>query len=106
MSLVETNVSGKKLTISHGKYRLRSTVFEVLIIVNSLEGIIVGGNIEEFQPAIKWLKDNQPSEINPKLCHGDFHPGNVMGTWTKVSGIIDWDLANISDPECDVAFFR
>jgi len=75
-------------------------------VLNSLEGIIVGGNIEEFQPAIKWLKENQPSEINPKLCHGDFHPGNVMGTWTKVSGIIDWDLANIADPECDVAFFR
>lgn len=44
MQLVETNVSGKKLTISHGKHHLRPTTFEVFIIVENLEGVSIAGS--------------------------------------------------------------
>ncbi|MEX1254874.1 MAG: phosphotransferase [Dehalococcoidia bacterium] len=36
-----------------------------------------------------------------RLCHGDFHPGNVIGTERPV--IIDWTNVTRGDPDGDVA---
>ena len=44
MPLIETDVSGKKLTISHGKHHLRPTVFEVFITVKNLKGVAISGS--------------------------------------------------------------
>jgi hypothetical protein len=44
MPLIETDVSGKKLTISHGKHHLRPTIFEVYITVKNLEGVAISGS--------------------------------------------------------------
>ena len=44
MPLIETDVSGKKLTISHGKHHLRPTRFEVYITVKKLEGVAISGS--------------------------------------------------------------
>jgi hypothetical protein len=44
MPLIKTDVSGKKLTISHGKHYLRPTVFEVFITVNNLEDVVISGS--------------------------------------------------------------
>ena len=44
MPLIETDVSGKKLTISHGKHQLRPTVFEVFITVKNLEDVTISGS--------------------------------------------------------------
>ena len=44
MPLIETDVSGKKLTVSHGKHHLRPTVFEVFITVENLEGVAISGS--------------------------------------------------------------
>jgi aminoglycoside phosphotransferase (APT) family kinase protein len=37
-----------------------------------------------------------------RLCHGDFHPGNMMGTWETLVAI-DWGDASRGDPLADVA---
>ena len=44
MPLIETDVSGKKLTISHGKHHLRPTAFEVFITVKNLKGVAISGS--------------------------------------------------------------
>jgi hypothetical protein len=44
MPLIETDVSGDKLTISHGKHHLRPTVFEVFITVKDLAGVAISGS--------------------------------------------------------------
>ena len=44
MPLIETEVAGNKLTISHGNNRLRPTFFEVYITVQNLEGIGISGS--------------------------------------------------------------
>jgi hypothetical protein len=44
MPLIETYVSGKKLTISHGKHHLRPTLFEVFITVKNLEDVTISGS--------------------------------------------------------------
>ena len=46
LPLIETHVSGKKLTISHGNHNLRPTVFEVFITVNNLGGVTISGSGE------------------------------------------------------------
>lgn len=37
-----------------------------------------------------------------RLCHGDFHPGNVLGTWDRPV-VIDWGDAARGDAAADVA---
>ena len=44
MPLIETRVSGNRLTISHGNHRLRPTSFEVYITIRNLEGVGISGS--------------------------------------------------------------
>lgn len=37
-----------------------------------------------------------------RLCHGDFHLGNMLGTWDEPF-VIDWGVASRGDPTGDVA---
>lgn len=56
-----------------------------------------------LQPGLTWLQQNEP--LIPKLviCHGDFHPLNILMEGGKISGILDWSSFQISDPAHDVA---
>ena len=44
MPLIETQVSGNRLTISHGSHRLRPTSFEVYITIQNLRGVGISGS--------------------------------------------------------------
>jgi hypothetical protein len=44
--------------------------------------------------------DGLPS--GDRLCHGDFHPGNVLGPWRQPV-VIDWGGVTRGDPVADVA---
>ena len=44
MPLIETDVSGNKLTISHGNHHLRPTEFEVYITIKNLQGVGISGS--------------------------------------------------------------
>lgn len=55
-------------------------------------------------PVMVWLRDNRPGDRKtPVVCHGDFHPGNVMVDNGTVTGVIDWPGASFADAEHDVA---
>jgi aminoglycoside phosphotransferase (APT) family kinase protein len=45
-----------------------------------------------------------PTEL--VLCHRDFHPGNVLWSRGKVSGVVDWTHACRGAPAADVAHCR
>ena len=62
--------------------------------------------LEGYRPGLQWLRDNRIVPTRPKLCHGDIQPRNFMAGWTRVTGIIDWELACVADPELDVAVLR
>src|SRR5262249_59440484 len=46
------------------------------------------------------LPDTLPA--GDRLCHGDFHLGNMIGTWAHAE-VIDWGDATRGDPLADVA---
>jgi aminoglycoside phosphotransferase (APT) family kinase protein len=58
---------------------------------------------EMLKPALKWMKENEPRDRRDVLCHGDFHPGNILVDDGMVSGVLDWSASRIGEPERDVA---
>jgi uncharacterized protein (TIGR02172 family) len=54
---------------------------------------------EKTEPACNFLHTLPNGK---SICHGDFHPDNILMTSTK-SVAIDWTNANIGNPLCDVA---
>ncbi len=51
-----------------------------------------------------WLLENRPAERGElAVCHGDFHPGNVMVDDGRVTGVIDWSGPKIAHVEYDLA---
>lgn len=62
----------------------------------------------EYLPWLKeivlWLIENRPSDCeHPSICHGDFHPYNLLAKGSKVTAILDWSSCSIGDPASDVA---
>jgi aminoglycoside phosphotransferase (APT) family kinase protein len=59
--------------------------------------------LDGLLPGVQWLVDNEPQAPGSlSICHGDFHPLNVLVDKGKVSGVIDWTYARIADPAYDV----
>ena len=54
-------------------------------------------------PAVDWLEANRPPPPRPVLCHGDFHPLNLLVRGGEITGILDWANFGIGDPMSDVA---
>jgi aminoglycoside phosphotransferase (APT) family kinase protein len=55
----------------------------------------------------KWLSDNRPADpVKLSLCHGDFHPGNILMEDGHVTGVIDWGNFAIGHADYDVAITR
>lgn len=52
----------------------------------------------------EWLIRNRPPA--PKslaICHGDFHPYNILMKDGKITGVLDWGGTRIADPALDIA---
>jgi aminoglycoside phosphotransferase (APT) family kinase protein len=63
-------------------------------------------SVEEFglsglRPAVDWLTANTPRQSTPVVCHGDFHPSNVLVDNGRLTGVIDWVKATIAEPAFD-----
>jgi autotransporter translocation and assembly factor TamB len=63
MPLIETTVSSKKLTISHGKNYLRPTTFEVFITVKNPEGVAISGS-GDISGKSRFVTDTFYAEIS------------------------------------------
>ena len=64
-------------------------------------------SIHGLGKALDWLADHRPAEAaRPVICHGDFHPQNVLMEDGVVTGVIDWPNALVADPAYDVATTR
>ena len=53
--------------------------------------------------AVDWLLEHRPPEpARLSICHGDFHPFNIMYVDGAVSGVLDWGGFSIADPAYDI----
>ena len=64
-------------------------------------------NVDGLRPALQWLLENRPGEPHENvICHGDFHPLNVLMKNGSVTGVVDWAMTVVGDPAFDVAGTR
>jgi aminoglycoside phosphotransferase (APT) family kinase protein len=69
-----------------------------------LAAAVEEGGLSSLAPAVSWLNANRPDDrAAVAICHGDFHPLNIMADGDTVTGVIDWANVAIAAPELDVA---
>ncbi len=53
---------------------------------------------------VEWLLENRPPEPERlSICHGDFHPMNILVKDGEVTGVIDWGTFRLADQASDLA---
>jgi aminoglycoside phosphotransferase (APT) family kinase protein len=59
--------------------------------------------LDGLKPGLEWLLEHRPPEPEERvICHGDFHPLNILMEGKVVSGVIDWANTTVADPAYDV----
>ncbi|MFC4024042.1 phosphotransferase family protein [Oceanobacillus longus] len=54
--------------------------------------------------AIEWLKVNKPNPVPLSIIHNDYRTGNLMYKDDEITGILDWEAAEVGDPRMDIAY--
>jgi aminoglycoside phosphotransferase (APT) family kinase protein len=52
------------------------------------------------------LADSIPATQRPTIVHGDYKLYNVIITGESVAAVVDWEMATLGDPLCDVGLFN
>ncbi|MBS0481711.1 MAG: phosphotransferase family protein [Proteobacteria bacterium] len=63
-----------------------------------------GGDRPILALALRWLSENLPPAVPPRLVHGDFRLGNLLVQQGRLTGVLDWELAHLGDPHEDLAY--
>jgi aminoglycoside phosphotransferase (APT) family kinase protein len=72
-----------------------------------LEARIRLGRLPGLETAMAWLSNRRPTgERRRVICHGDFHPQNILMADGRVTGVVDWPNVIVADPAFDVAATR
>lgn len=68
--------------------------------------MISGHRVPGVVDDIRWLQERTEMAAfdDPRVCHLDFNLGNVLMRRRGHATVIDWDMAALTDPWCDVAF--
>jgi aminoglycoside phosphotransferase (APT) family kinase protein/putative sterol carrier protein len=58
-----------------------------------------------LEAALRWLRDHRYAPTRVSLCWGDARlPNAIFGPGGELRGLLDWDMAILSDPVSDLAF--
>ena len=75
--------------------------------LGQLEQRVARGPLDGLAEAMAWLLAHRPPEpARRAICHGDFHPRNILVSSGAVTAVIDWPNAIVADPAYDVAATR
>jgi aminoglycoside phosphotransferase (APT) family kinase protein len=58
-----------------------------------------------FEEAFAWVADREPAAVDPRLVHGDYRIGNLLVRGSRVTAVLDWELAYLGDPRFDLGYF-
>lgn len=67
-----------------------------------LDQTVASLRMEALTQAMEWLRARRPSPQRPVVCHGDFHPANVMLEADGTYHVIDWTMMRFADAEYDI----
>jgi aminoglycoside phosphotransferase (APT) family kinase protein len=68
-----------------------------------LRTIVERSALTGLEPGLVWLDNRRPSSPREAaICHGDFHPLNILADKNQPTGVIDWANAVIAEPAMDV----
>lgn len=68
-----------------------------------LKGIVERWNLAGLKPGLAWLDQHRPVRMQQAtICHGDFHPLNILADKDRPTGVIDWANVVIAEPAMDV----
>jgi aminoglycoside phosphotransferase (APT) family kinase protein len=69
-----------------------------------LQQHVARASLEGLAAGVAWLIERRPPEPGRRvICHGDFHPQNILVSGGAVTGVIDWPNAIVADAAYDVA---
>lgn len=63
-----------------------------------------GGDRPIIALGLRWLEDNCPPQVEPVLNHGDYRMGNLLVDGSRLTGVLDWEIAHFGDRHEDLAF--
>src|SRR5881296_1582875 len=88
--------------------RLHALDAEVLLLALDREGQTSSAAGEPpISRELVAFSDHRPvGERRRVICHGDFHPQNILMADGRVTGVIDWPNVIVADPAFDVASTR
>ncbi|MDB5480695.1 MAG: Aminoglycoside phosphotransferase [Caulobacteraceae bacterium] len=73
---------------------------------DSLTWAAVGSYATELAPIRDWIVANEPTDAEVVLCHGDANLGNYLFDDGELTAVVDWEMAFLGAPECDLSFLR
>jgi aminoglycoside phosphotransferase (APT) family kinase protein len=63
----------------------------------------VMASLPGLRAGMEWLYANvPPSAGETVICHGDFHPMNILSDGKQITGVVDWPNAILGPPQLDV----
>jgi aminoglycoside phosphotransferase (APT) family kinase protein len=71
--------------------------------LDGLERRIAAASLSGLAPLLAWCRRARPPADGAAVCHGDFHPENILVRDGVVTGVLDWPNALVADPAFDVA---
>lgn len=75
--------------------------------LEGLDARIRKAGLGGLSEAMRWLVERRPSgAARLAICHGDFHPQNLLVEHGRVTGVLDWPNLVVTEPEFDVAATR
>jgi len=75
--------------------------------LSSLDRRIRDGGLAGLAEGMRWLLDRRPAASSARvICHGDFHPQNLLAVDGRVTAVLDWPNLVVAAPEYDVASTR
>ncbi len=97
-------IDGKHLAASAQSHGIDPALLTVVGELGRIRGRIAKTGLIGLLPGIDWLERNlrRPQEAEV-ICHGDFHPLNIMVAGDRLVGVIDWPQAIAAEPAFDVA---
>jgi aminoglycoside phosphotransferase (APT) family kinase protein len=73
----------------------------------TLDRRIRDGGLAGLAEGMRWLLARRPSAPAARaICHGDFHPQNLLTVEGRVTAVLDWPNLVVAAPEYDVASTR